>query len=202
MPVALGETVYTPPAPQNPPRKPWTREECEACERAGLWEGQRYELVQGELINKMPKYLRHVLGVRRLVQALQQIFGWDLVLAEASIDVAAQDHATSEPEPDAIVLKRSPSEIRGVEPAANDIALAAEVADTTLDHDLTIKAALYARAEIPEYWVLDLNGRRLIVHRDPSGSVYKSVVAYDEQERITSLAAPDHEVLVADLLAF
>src|SRR5215469_4566229 len=113
MPVALGETTYTPPAPQFPPRKPWTREEVEACERAGLWEGQHYELVAGELINKMPTYLRHALGVRRAVQLLQQIFGWDLVLQEASIDVAPQDHATSEPRPDVIVLKRSHPHIQG-----------------------------------------------------------------------------------------
>ena len=195
----LGESVYTPPAPQFPPRKPWTREECEACERAGLWEGQHYELVHGELINKMPKYLRHVLGVRRAAQLLQRIFGWDLVLTEASIDVAPEDHTTSEPEPDVIVLKRSPSEIRAKEPATDDIALVAEVADTTLEHDLTTKAALYARAGIPEYWVVDLNGRRLIVHRDPSGSVYKSVTAYTEQERIAPLGATKSEMLVADL---
>jgi Uma2 family endonuclease len=63
-------------------------------------------------------------------------------------------------------------------------------------------AALYARTGIPEYWALDLNGRRLIVHREPGGSVYKSVIAYSEQERLAPLAAPEREVLVADLLAF
>jgi Uma2 family endonuclease len=66
----------------------------------------------------------------------------------------------------------------------------------------TIKAALYARAGIAEYWALDLNGRRLIVHRDPRGSVYKSVVAYSEQERVAPLSASESEVLVADLLNF
>jgi hypothetical protein len=43
-------------------RKPWTREECAAYERAGLWEGQHYELIEGELINKMGKNSPHVFG--------------------------------------------------------------------------------------------------------------------------------------------
>jgi Uma2 family endonuclease len=200
MPVALGETVYTPPAPQYPPRKPWTREECEACERAGLWEGQHYELVHGELINKMGMNRPHVFGVRRVRRALEQVFGWERVFSEGSIDVAPADHRTSDPEPDVYVLRAHG--FHGKQPAPAELVLVVEVSDATLTWDSTIKAALYARAGISEYWVVDLNGRRLIVHRDPSGSVYKSVVAYNEQERVTPLAAPDREVLVADLLAF
>ena len=53
-----------------------------------------------------------------------------------------------------------------------------EVADSTLAFDLNTKAALYARAGIPEYWVLDVKGQRLMVHRDPSGGRYQSVIAY------------------------
>jgi len=65
-----------------------------------------------------------------------------------------------------------------------------EIADTTLAFDLTVKAALYARAGILEYWVLDLTGRRLIVHRDPKGGGYASVTAYSEHESIAPLSAP------------
>jgi Uma2 family endonuclease len=198
----LGETVYTPPAAKVPPRVPWTREEVEACIRAGLWAGQHYELVDGELINKLPKYLRHVRGVQRVFRALVEILGWDFVLTEPSVDVAAEDHRTSEPEPDVVVLNRSASEIRGNEPEPSDIALVVEVSDTTLHHDLTTKAALYARAGIPDYWVLDLNGRRLVVHREPARGVYKAVVAYDEHECVAPLGPSGREIAVADLLTF
>ncbi|MBV8847089.1 MAG: Uma2 family endonuclease, partial [Bryobacterales bacterium] len=85
-------------------------------------------------------------------------------------------------------------------PKPNDLVLIVEVADTTLEFDIQIKAPLYARAGIPEYWILDLKGRRLIVHRNPSGSVYRSVVAFSGQERVAPLAAPDREIAVADLL--
>lgn len=198
----LGQTAYTPPAAKVPPRVPWTREEVEACIRAGLWAGQHYELVDGELINKLPKYLRHVRGVQRAFRALVEIFGWDFVLTEPSLDVAAEDHRTSEPEPDVVVLNRSASEIPGDEPEPPDIALVVEVSDTTLHHDLTTKAALYARAGIPDYWVLDLDARRSVVHREPAKGVYKAVVAYDEHERVTPLAPSGREIAVGDLLTF
>src|SRR5206468_838571 len=123
------ETVYTRPAPQVPPRKPWTREEVEACERAGLWEGQHYELVEGELINKMGKKKPHMAGVRRVTHALEQVFRWELVYSEGSIDVAPEDNSTNEPEPDVMVLKRPLAEIQGDRPQPSDIDLAVEVCD-------------------------------------------------------------------------
>jgi Uma2 family endonuclease len=199
MPVALGESVYTPPAPQFPPRKRWTRAECQAYERAGLWEGQHYELIEAELINKMGKNSPHVFGSRKARWALEEIFGRERVVSEGPIDVAPEDNPTNEPEPDIYVL-RAP-EFRG-QPTPADLVLVVEVADTTLPFDTTTKAALYARAGIPEYWVIDLNGRRLLVHRQPSGNVYKSVIAYSEQERVAPLAAPESAVLAASLIGF
>ena len=75
-----------------------------------------------------------------------------------------------------------------------------EVADTTLQFDLTVKALLYARAGIEDYWVLDLNGRRMIVHRNPVASVYQLVEAYGEDELVSPLGAPGHSLLVRDVL--
>src|SRR5690242_20722929 len=65
MPVDLGET---PPAVKDAPRKSWTREEVEAFERAGLFVGQRYELVEGELINKMGQKKPHFMGTAQVVR--------------------------------------------------------------------------------------------------------------------------------------
>ncbi len=55
-------------------------------------------------------------------------------------------------------------------PQPGDIRLLVEISDTSLKYDLSVKAALYARAGIFEYWVVDVNGRRLIAHRDPEGA--------------------------------
>lgn len=74
-----------------------------------------------------------------------------------------------------------------------------EITDSTLRFDLTVKAGLYARAQIVEYWVADLTARRLIVHREPQPGGYRSVVAYSESERVAPLAAPQSELLVRNI---
>ena len=115
------------------------------------------------------------------------------------IDVSPEDNPTSEPIPDLVVLKRS---IRGrrTNPRPAELLLVTEVADSSLAFDLNIKAALYARAGIAEYWVLDINGRRLIVHRDPRDGRYQWVTAYAEDEAVSPLAAPHAMFKAADVL--
>ena len=128
------------------------------------------------------------------------MFDETLVYQEAPISVAAQDTPTSEPEPDIIVLKPEAAGYSAEQPGPNDLALVVEVSDTTITFDLTIKASLYARAGIVDYWVVDLNARRLIVHRQPANGVYDSVIAYSESEMVSPLAAPEHAFKVRDVL--
>jgi Uma2 family endonuclease len=197
MPTAFTETPARP-APLNPPRKRWTRAECSALEALGLFEQERLELVEGELISKMGKNRPHVNSVTLLAGWLVQIFGLQFVNQEAPIDVAPADNPTNEPVPDAIVLKRELSHFLSANPRPEDLRLVVEVADTSLNFDLTTKAALYARAGIAEYWVLDVSRRRLLVHRDAKASGYASIIAYSEHESVAPLAAPQAEFRVAD----
>ena len=67
--------------------------------------------------------------------------------------------------------------------------------------DLRGKAQLYARAEIIEYWVVDVNRQRLIVHRDPSAGVYKSITEYAGSEQVTPLAAPQSALTVESIFS-
>ncbi len=85
-------------------------------------------------------------------------------------------------------------------PQPQDLALVVEIADSTLKFDLTVKAVLYARAAIAEYWVLDVVGKRLIVHRSPVSDAYTSVVAYGEDEVIAPLSAPEAWLRPAEVL--
>ena len=182
----------------DPPRKRWTRDECAALESAGV-ELQRYELIEGELIRKMGKHHRHMRAMLRLCIWLRAVFGELAIVQEHSIDVSPEDTPSSEPEPDAIVLARSGLEFFS-NPRPDDIRLLVEVSGSTLAFDLTTKAALYARAPIAEYWVLDLNSRRMIVHRDPAQGKYTSISAYSEEEFLSPLAAPSARVRIGDLL--
>jgi Uma2 family endonuclease len=134
--------------------------------------------------------------LKTLYQWLMQVFGPSFVEQEVPIDVAAQDNHINEPEPDIIVLKREFSSFRSANPGPDDLRLIVEVAYSTADFDLGTKAALYARAGIPEYWVLDLIGRRLVVHRDPRDGAYASITSFGEHESVAPLGAPQQQFRV------
>ena len=138
-----------------PPHKLWTRQECASLERAGVLDMERYELIAGELVLKMGKNYPHILAQALLAAWLQRVFGALQVLQEPTIEVHPEDAPTSEPEPDVAVLNRPLPEIAH-RPRSAGILLVAEVSNSSLSFDLTVKATLYARAPIPEYWVLEI----------------------------------------------
>ncbi len=181
------------------PHKLWTREDCAVLEKAGLVEAERYELIEGELILKVGKNHPHVRALLFLAAWLRGGFGETCVAQESPIDLRSEDQPTSSPEPDVTVRVRSIAELSGP-PRSEELRLVAEVSSSSLAFDLTTKARLYARSGIVEYWVLDVAGRRLIVHREPVDGRYRSVVAFGEEERVAALAAPERDVRVGDLL--
>jgi Uma2 family endonuclease len=192
MPSLYTGTLEIPP-PLNPPRKRWTRQECAQLESAGLFEKERLELVDGDLISKMGKNRPHVNALRLMLVWLQKTFGDQFVDPEAPIDVAPNENALNEPEPDLIVLNRPCDSFTSANPQPGDVSLLVEIADTSLNFDRTAKAALYARAGIVEYWILDVAGRRLFCHRCPEAGRYASIVVYAEHESLAPLAAPDKQ---------
>jgi Uma2 family endonuclease len=123
-----------------------------------VWDCQKLELIEGELIDKMGKNRPHVNSVKLLAGWLEGVFGTRLVLPESPIDVAPEDNPNNEPEPDLIVLNRDFSHFTDANPRPEDLQLVVEVADSTFSFDRTTKAALCARASIAEYWVLDVAG--------------------------------------------
>jgi Uma2 family endonuclease len=189
------------PLPLTPPRKRWTREECAALEPSGLFEKEHLELIDGDLIRKMGKNRPHVNAFTLMHLWLLDAFGKQFVNAEAPIDVSPNDNHLNEPEPDLIVLNRPSSDIVSANPQPLDLSLVVEIADTTLTFDLTTKASLYARAGIVEYWVLDVTGRRLFVHRDPASGKYTTVTVYSEDEAVAPLAATTAEFRPAQAFA-
>ena len=134
------------------------------------------------------------------MERLRLIFPGNLrVLQEVPIDVRPEDNPTSDPEPDIGILKTGLDEL-GRRPRPEDLLLVIEVSDSTLAFDVSVKARLYARAGIGDYWVADINGKRLIVHREPAAGKYGSIATYSVDDRIAPLAAPQAEIRVGDLL--
>jgi Uma2 family endonuclease len=149
------------------------------------------ELIAGELLNKMGKNRPHVNAATKLRVWMERVFGAEFVMCEAPIEVAPSDQQLSEPEPDLVALKREADPFGLTTPPAGELALLVEISDTSLTIDMTIKAQLYARAGVADYWVVDVNGRRVIVHREPEAGRYKSVEAYSDQEKVAPLGALD-----------
>jgi len=159
-------------------------------EELGLLDGERWELIEGELLRQMPKKRPHVHALAILTEWLISILGGRFVNVEAPVDVSPEDNPTNEPQPDLIVLRPDYQDPWSRTPQPGDLLLVIEVSDSTLEFDLMVKAGLYARASILEYWVLDLRGRRLIVHREPANGHYSSTVAYSEEENVSPLSFP------------
>src|SRR5437879_13812365 len=96
MPTAVIEI----PANLNPPRKRWTRQECDVLCSTGIVDCQRLELFEGELIGKMPPPPRHGFSASRQLQGAMIVIGFDNALSEANIDVSSSHHTSSDHEYD------------------------------------------------------------------------------------------------------
>jgi Uma2 family endonuclease len=180
--------------------KRWTRAEFE--QTALILYQEHLELVEGDVIDKKGETQRHQASQELLSKWLLGAFGTKRVLREARIDVAPEDNPRNEPEPDLMALNRDMNYFCGTNPGPKDLLLVIEVADErTLGSDFHIKGPLYARAGIVEYWLLDIAGRRMIVHRDPQEGKYRFRVAYSEEENLAPLAAPESFLRVADAFA-
>jgi Uma2 family endonuclease len=82
-----------------------------------------------------------------------------------------------------------------------DVLLAVEVADTTARFDRIIKARLYARSRIAEYWLVDVGSARVDIFRTPSGDAYADATQVGRGGTVASLAFPDVVIAVDELLA-
>lgn len=181
----------------------WTRCEYERLVEQGfLSSGDRVELLDGWLLIQKPQLSPHATATRLAQEVLRAAFGpgWDV---RAGLPLALGRF--SEPEPDVSVVQGTPRDYRDAHPAR--AVLVVEVAHASLRLDRTRKARIYARAGIPDYWIVNLLTRVLEVYRDPifldparRRWEYRMVRSLGPGESITPLAAPQASVPVADLL--
>jgi Uma2 family endonuclease len=174
----------------------WTREEYERLVEEGFFQpGERLELVDGYIYEMTPQSSRHAVGVRLARRALDRAFpgGFD-ILVQMPLALGAD----SEPEPDLAVVPGDPRDHLASHPTS--AVLVVEVSDTSLHHDRERKAGLYARAGVPDYWILMMASRQLEVLRDPKDGVYRSRTILRAGDTISPLARPDVSIAVSDLL--
>jgi len=157
----------------------------------------RIELIDGELFEMPPIGPGHAGCVEEFVDILRaRLPNTVLVRSQNPLSLGLR----TEPEPDLAVVARSTDFYRRRHPAAHDVLLVIEVSDTTLVYDRDVKGPLYARAGIPEYWIVNLVDAQVIVHREPKDGLYATVTTHAAGDALQPLAFPDVTVAVADIL--
>ncbi|WP_244424541.1 Uma2 family endonuclease [Methylobacterium nodulans] len=153
-------------------------------------EGERIELLDGELVEMASKSYAHDLVKNRLNRRLTAVLPSSIYLATES---TVQLDARTLLEPDfllAFETAHRPSPEGFCVIPGPEILLVIEVAASSLAYDLGRKAHLYARYGVPEYWVIDAQERVARVHRRPSGDAgYGAVTDHPHSAVLTPQAA-------------
>lgn len=132
----------------------------------------RVELIDGEIMEMAPPGSLHASTVHRLTRILVRAAG-DAAMVLVQNPVRLNEY--SEPQSDLALLGERKDFYSQQHPGPRDVFLVIEIADTSLRFDRDVKASLYAAHGIPEMWLVDLRGRRLVRHRDPRQGAYTKV---------------------------
>jgi Uma2 family endonuclease len=149
-----------------------------------LTEDNPIELLQGWLVQKMPKKPKHSTITRILRKLLSELVlsGWYVDSQEPMTT------ADSEPEPDVMIVQGTEIDYLDRHPEPGDVALVIEVSDTTLNRDRTLKKQLYAAATVPIYWIVNLLDNQVEVYSQPfmgaAGPDYKQRQTYTSPESV------------------
>ncbi len=161
-----------------------------------LREDDRVQLLRGMIVAMTPQGLAHARAIRTLtnffVPALQG-------RAEVLVQLPLTLPGDSEPEPDVALIGLEEAARRDSHPRS--ALLVVEVAGDSLGQDRGVKRDMYAAAGIPEYWIVDLAGRRVEVYRhvQPGAGSYATVSTVAGPDGIAPLSFPDVELAVGTL---
>ncbi len=179
-------------------RRVFTVSEFERMGEAGiLSEDDRVELIEGEIITMSPIGSRHPACVNRLNNLLVPTVGQRAIVSVQN-PIRLGDY--SEPEPDISLLRPRTDFYAQALPNAVDVLLLVEVAETSIDYDRTVKVPLYARASIPEVWLVDLAQEVIWQYARPDNGAYQEIRQARRGQSLTSAALPQLTLVVNDIL--
>lgn len=182
---------------ESSPRHRFTVADYIAMVGAGiLSEDDRVELLDGDVVEKMTINPPHAGCVNRLNRLFIHRLG-DRVVVSPQNAVVLDDFSV--PEPDIALLRPSEDFYATATPHVRDVLLVIEVADTSLARDRLVKLPLYARAGVPEVWIMNVPGRRIEVYKGPSVEGYRESRIVDDGV-LTPEAFPDLDLNVDELL--
>jgi len=158
----------------------------------------RIELIEGEMLNMAPIGPKHATVADRLAR-LFMLAVHDAAIVSCGRPVNLGDF--SDPQPDVMVLKPRLDDYSNAHPNAADVLLLIEVSDSTPTFDQSTKLALYARYGVSEYWIVDVEGKRIVVYREPAAKGYVRKLEFSAPNAISPQAFPDVEVAVREIFA-
>ena len=142
----------------------------------------RVELLDGQVVEMTPIGSRHAGCVNRLTRMLTGALG---DRATVAIQNPAILDDFSEPQPDVAVVRYRADGYAGRHPGPADVLLLIEVMVTSADFDRDVKVPLYARAGIPEVWLVDLEAAAVEVYREPGEEGYAVVHTATRGDQVT-----------------
>ena len=181
----------------------WTVSRYERAAALGWFRNQRVELIDGKVLTMPPQLEPHVSAILKARAALERAFGAGYtVRVQAPVELSQW----SKPEPDLAVVPGD-ADYYVVHGPPTSALLMVEVSDTTLIPDQTVKAPLYAKHSIQDYWIINLVQRRLEVHRQPRSDqvgrkrqfTYADVTLLGLDELVAPLALPGVRIAVKDM---
>jgi Uma2 family endonuclease len=157
----------------------------------------RVELIDGEIVAKPVIGPRHGACVDRTNRALTTAVGTSAIVR---VQGAVRLDLFHEPEPNIVLLRPRDDFYASAHPGHADILLVIEFAESSIDYDRDVKAHVYAKARVVEYWLVDLNEDVVHVHTGPANAVYRSVITCRREQSIAPRALPSCPIAALDLL--
>jgi len=167
----------------------FTPEQYQLMDEVGVFaQGDRLELINGEIIQMSPIGMKHAACVARLSAIFtNRLYGKAIIWTQNSIILPNK----SQPQPDLAILKYRDDYYENGLPTPDDTLLIIEVADSSIDYDRDVKAPLYAAAGIPEMWLFDVNQKLITGYSQPSPSGYKHIQHYEAGDALAMVAFAD-----------
>lgn len=169
--------------------KTWTVQDYYRMSKAGVLKpDERTELIDGKIFLMAAKNPPHSAITKTAADYLR-----NLLREKADVRIQEPVHLgdRSEPEPDIALVRIEPRNYIERHPIPSEIFLIIEVADTTLNFDRKVKAAIYARSGIADYWIVDVNGERVFVFRRPDSEKYLEKTVFEKNGVLNPLAFPE-----------
>lgn len=157
----------------------------------------RVELIDGEIVNMSPINPQHASQVDKLAALFfNRLPGRAMVRQQNPVRLSDD----SEPQPDVALVLPEADRYKKAHPKPSEVLLIVEVSDTTLNYDRGTKVPLYARAGIPEVWLVSLSDNRLEVYRHPEDRDYRERLLLRLGDSLSPLAFPDVTFSVQEIL--